>query len=169
MVSFPRSSARRLGREPGTAIILLHTKASFKGPPNNMQIVSACTGLVSLACRNPSPAPHPSTILPPLSPSAVDPPRITNQPDNRLNVIPGSVARFTVAASGLRLTYTWLQNGSALPSDGRFVAVNEMLTIRNVNVSDVGNYSCVVSNAAGSDTSDPARLTLSELCHVCVL
>ena len=60
-----------------------------------------------------------------------------------------------------------MQNGGALPSDSRFVAANEMLTIQNVNVSDVGNYSCVVSNAAGSDTSDPARLTLSELCHVC--
>ena len=76
---------------------------------------------------------------------------------------------FTVTASGLRLTYTWMQDENALPSDGRFVATNEMLTIRNVNVSDVGNYSCVVSNAAGSATSDPARLTLSELCHVCVL
>ena len=86
-----------------------------------------------------------------------------------LNVIPGNNAVFTVTASGLRLTYTWMQNGSALPSDGRFVAVNEMLTIQNVMPSDVGSYSCVVSNAAGNDTSDPASLTLSELCHVCVL
>ena len=60
-----------------------------------------------------------------------------------------------------------MQNGSALPNDSRFVAVNEMLTIQNVNVSDVGDYSCLVSNAAGNDTSNPARLTLSEL--VCVL
>ena len=67
-----------------------------------------------------------------------------------------------VTASGLRLTYTWLQNGSALPSDGRFVTANEMLTIQNVMPSDVGSYSCLVSNAAGNDTSDPARLTLSE-------
>ena len=57
-----------------------------------------------------------------------------------------------------------MQNGSTLPSDGRFMTANEMLTIQNVSVSDVGNYSCLVSNAAGSDTSDPARLTLSELC-----
>ena len=74
---------------------------------------------------------------------------------------------FTVSASGLRLNYTWLQNGSALPSDSRFVTANEMLTIRNVMPSDVGTYSCVVSNAAGNDTSDPARLTLSELVFVC--
>ena len=84
-----------------------------------------------------------------------------------LNIIPGNNAVFTVAASGLRLTYTWMQNGSALPSDRRFMAVNEMLTIQNVNVSDVGDYSCLVSNAAGNVTSNAARLTLSEL--VCVL
>ena len=97
----------------------------------------------------------------------VDPPRITTQPLDRLNVIPGSTVMFTVTASGLRLTYTWLQNGSALPSDGRFVAANETLTIQNVNVSNVGNYSCLVSNAAGNDTSNPASLTLSELVFVC--
>ena len=71
---------------------------------------------------------------------------------------------FTVTASGLRLTYTWLQNGTALPSVGRFMAANEMLTIQNVMPSDVGSYSCVVSNAAGNDTSNSARLTLGELC-----
>jgi len=100
--------------------------------------------------------------LPPLSPSAVDPPRITIQPLDMLNVIPGSTVMFTVTASGLRLTYTWMQDENALPSDGRFVAANEMLTIQNVMPSDVGSYSCVVSNAAGNDTSDPASLTLGE-------
>ena len=89
----------------------------------------------------------------------MDPPRITSQPQDRLDVIPGNNAVFTVAASGLRLTYTWMQNGSALPNDNRFMAANEMLTIQNVMPSDVGSYSCVVSNVAGSDTSDPARLT----------
>jgi len=84
-----------------------------------------------------------------------------------LNVIPGSTAMFTVTASGLRLNYTWMQNGGALPSEGRFVAANEMLTIQNVMPSDAGSYSCVVSNAAGNDTSNSARLTLSELVFVC--
>ena len=102
----------------------------------------------------------------PSSLSAVDRPRITSQPLDMLNVIPGNNVMFTVAASGLRLTYTWMQNGSTLPSDGRFVAVDEMLTIQSVMPSDVGNYSCVVSNAAGDETSDPARLTLSELVFV---
>ena len=72
-----------------------------------------------------------------------------------------------MTASGLRLNYTWMQDGGALPNDSRFVAANEMLTIQNVIPSDVGSYSCVVSNAAGSDTSDPASLMLSELVFVC--
>ena len=59
-----------------------------------------------------------------------------------------------------------MQNGSALPSDSRFVAVNEMLTIRDVNVSDIGNYHCLVSNVAGNVTSNPVRLTLSELVNL---
>ena len=107
-------------------------------------------------------------ILPLSTFSAVDPPRITTQPQNMFNIIPGNNAVFTVAASGLRLTYTWMQNGSALLSGVRFVAVNETLTIRNIMPSDAGSYSCVVSNAAGNDTSNPASLTLSEL-YQCVV
>ena len=95
--------------------------------------------------------------------SAVDPPRIISQPQNMLNVIPGNDAIFTVTASGLRSTYTWMQDGNALPSNSRFVTANETLTIRNIMPSDAGKYSCLVSNAAGNDTSDPATLTLSEL------
>ena len=107
-------------------------------------------------------------IPPPSTFPAVDPPRITTQPQNMLNVIPGNNAVFTVAASGLRLAYTWMQNGSALPSDSRFVAVDETLTIQNIMPSDAGSYSCVVSNAAGNDTSILASLTLSEL-YECVM
>ena len=109
----------------------------------------------------------PQSLSSPFFPPAVDPPGITIQPQDRLNVIPDSTVMFTVTASGLRLTYTWMQNGSALPSDSRFVSANEMLTIQNVMPPDVGSYSCVVSNTAGNDTSDPASLTLSELVFVC--
>ena len=117
-----------------------------------------------ITCHNPSPPPPHPSLSSPFFPPAVDPPRITTQPQDRLNVIPDSVARFTVTASGLRLNYTWMQDGGALPNGGRFVTASEMLTIQNVNVSDAGSYSCVVSNAAGNDTSNSARLTLGELC-----
>ena len=84
-----------------------------------------------------------------------------------LNVIPGNNAVFTVTASGLRLTYAWMQDGNALPSNSRFLTASETLTIWNVMPSDAGKYSCLVSNAAGNDTSDPARLTLSEFVLCC--
>ena len=119
--------------------------------------------LIPSPSLSPHPLPSTSSFL-----SAVDPPRIITQPLDMLNIIPGNDAVFNVNASGLRLNYTWMQNGSALPSDDRFMAVNEMLTIQNVSVPDVGNYSCLVSNTAGNDTSNPARLTLSELC-MCVV
>jgi len=90
---------------------------------------------------------------------------VTAQPQNRRNIIPGSTVMFSVTASGLRRTYSWEQgNGTALPADTRFMTTNtDTLTIRNVMPSDAGSYRCVVSNAAGNDTSDAADLTLSEL------
>ena len=87
---------------------------------------------------------------------------ITRHPHNKLNIIPGTSVKFTVTAAGSN-TYTWKQNGSTLPSDDRFVTANEMLTIQNVQPSDVGSYCCVVCNAVGSITSNSASLALSEL------
>ena len=89
---------------------------------------------------------------------------ITTQPHDQRNSIPGSTVMFSVTASGLSLTYSWEQgNGTALPSDSRFMTNTDTLTIQNVMPSDAGSYRCVVTNAAGNDTSDAADLTLSEL------
>ena len=96
-----------------------------------------------------------------LSTAVDDLPIITTQPQNQRNVIPGSNVTFSVNATGLNLTYSWEEgDGSALPSDSRFVPNNETLSIQNVMPSDVGSYRCVVSNDAGSDTSIAANLTL---------
>ena len=93
---------------------------------------------------------------------------INTHPQDMLNVIPGTNATFTVTATGLRLNYTWkLGNGSRLPSGDRFVPNDKMLTIQNVQPSDIGSYCCEVSNAAGSVTSNSASLILSEL-YLCV-
>ena len=106
-----------------------------------------------------------------LFPYSVDPPTISTHPHDKLNIIPGTSVTFTVTAAGSSI-YTWMQNGSPLPSCDRFVTANEMLTIQNVQPSDVGSYCCVVFNAVGSITSNSASLTLSELyiwflCHSC--
>ena len=70
---------------------------------------------------------------------------------------------FSVTATGLRLVYTWEQgDGSALPSNSRFVTDDGMLTVQNVTTSDPNSYRCVVSNAAGSVSSRSATFTLCE-------
>ena len=85
------------------------------------------------------------------------------------NVTPGTNATFTVVASGLRLTYTWMKgDGNPLSSDRVYVAVNGTLTIPSVSRSDNGSFRCLVSNPAGNVTSQSADLTLSKLCtYVC--
>ena len=90
---------------------------------------------------------------------------VATQPQDQRNIIPGRTVMFSVTASGLRRTYSWeLGNGTALPTDSRFMTTNtDTLTIQDVMPSDAGSYRCVVSNAAGDDTSDAAELTLSEL------
>ena len=105
---------------------------------------------------------------PPFS-SAVDPPRIIEQPRDMLNVTPGTNATFTVVASGLRLTHTWMEgDGKALASNRGYVMVDGTLTIPIVSRSDTGSFRCLVSNAAGNVTSQSANLTLSKLCaYVC--
>ena len=93
----------------------------------------------------------------------MDPPKIVTDPQDILNVIPGHNVTFSVIVAGLRLVYTWEQgDGSALPSDNRFVTNNEMFTIQNVMISDPNSYRCVVSNAAGNVNSNSATFTLSE-------
>ena len=94
---------------------------------------------------------------------------IIGQPRDMLNVTPGTNATFTVVASGLRLTYTWMEgDGKALSSDRGYVIVNGTLTVPIVSRSDNGSFRCLVSNAAGNVTSRSADLTLSKLCtYVC--
>jgi hypothetical protein len=51
--------------------------------------------------------------------------------------------------------YQWRLNGLNLPN-----ATNAALTVPNVQFDDLGLYQVVVSNLAGSDTSQSAALTL---------
>ena len=82
-----------------------------------------------------------------------------------LNVAPGTNATFTVVASGLRLTYTWMEgDGNPLSSDRVYVAVNRTLTIPIVSRLDNGSFRCLVSNPAGNATSQSAELTIGKLC-----
>ncbi len=71
---------------------------------------------------------------------------------------------FEVTASGDVLDYMWeRQVGRSLLQNSRVTGVKtDRLTVRNVQATDSGVYTCEVSNDAGSATSR-AVLTVGEL------
>jgi hypothetical protein len=82
-------------------------------------------------------------------------PTITTQPQNRTNVI-GTSASFSVTASGTQpLSYQWMFNGNNL-----FGATGSSLTLNNVQPTDAGGYSVLITNSQGSITSAVATLTV---------
>ena len=90
-------------------------------------------------------------------------PSITAQPGNA-TVKAGETAIFTIAASGTGLTYQWKidrNDGNGWVNiDGATAA---SYTTSTVDISCNGfKYQCVVSNSAGTDTSNTAVLTVTE-------
>jgi hypothetical protein len=89
--------------------------------------------------------------------TVIVPPSITTQPQN-VTVNPGGDATFILAAAGTApLSYFWRFNGIAIPG-----ATTTSYTRTNVQPTDAGAYSAIVSNAAGTATSDNAILTLTQ-------
>jgi hypothetical protein len=83
-------------------------------------------------------------------------PTITLQPSS-ISVSTGAGASFSVVASGTAtLTYQWRRNGSAISG-----ATSSTYSISSTSASDSGSYTVVVTNSAGSATSNPATLTVT--------
>jgi Leucine-rich repeat (LRR) protein len=83
------------------------------------------------------------------------PPAITVQPANRTNLT-GTSATFSVTATGTApLSYQWQSSTGPIPG-----ATTSSLTLNNLQLSDAGNYSVVITNVAGSLTSTLAALTV---------
>src|SRR5262245_27083109 len=114
-------------------------------------LLTACGG----GGGGPSPAPDPA---PPSSPPVMaTAPAITTQPGNA-SVTVGGPATFTVAASGSDpLSYQWQKNGSAISG-----ATGASYTTPAASTADNGTmFSVVVTNTAGSATSNNAQLTVT--------
>ena len=90
-------------------------------------------------------------------------PSITTQPDNA-TVKAGETATFTIAVNGTDLTYQWQidrNDGNGWVNiDGATAAIYTTSTV-DINCSGF-KYQCVVSNSAGTDTSNTAVLTVTE-------
>ena len=85
-------------------------------------------------------------------------PTITTHPANR-TVTVGNTAAFNVVATGTSLNYQWRKNGGNI-AGGNSAAYTTPATTLPDNGS---TYDCVVSNTAGSVTSNAATLTVIEL------
>ncbi len=83
------------------------------------------------------------------------PPVITSQPASLTNEA-GTLATFTVSASGNLLAYQWTKNGGTVPG-----ATSSMLNLANISATDAATYAVVITNLGGSVTSAPATLTVT--------
>jgi hypothetical protein len=84
---------------------------------------------------------------------AVSAPYIISQPQS-LIIAPGGTAAFNVVPAGIApVTYQWRLNGLALAG-----ATESSLTVTNVGPADAGNYSVLLTNAAGWTLSSNALL-----------
>ncbi len=84
------------------------------------------------------------------------PPSISVQPTSKTAFV-GQSASFSVSASGNPSpTFQWRKNGTNING-----AVSQSYFIPNVQASQAGGYSVVLSNPFGSVTSDTATLTVS--------
>ena len=91
------------------------------------------------------------------------PPRIFKDPYDEPFVVEGNNVTFYVKVKGVELTFQWLKDSMEIFNDpGVYNGTDtDTLTILNVNLSDVGEYSVRVSNGAGSEVSIPAILLTS--------
>ena len=102
---------------------------------------------------------------------SAEPPRITSHPQDVKNVIPGEPVTFPVEAVGTEpLKYQW-ECKSAMDDSSEWQlcdverfpgADSSTLTIPSQQKSIEGSYRCVISNSAGSQTCNAAKLTVSK-------
>jgi len=105
----------------------------------------------------------------PLPTCTVDRPAITTDPTTQQNIIPGTSIMLTVQANGSELTYQWQRNGMNL-TDGAKYSGSTTASLRVVAVmrENERNFTCVVTNAVDSITSNAAEMTLRKCVHACV-
>ncbi len=77
----------------------------------------------------------------------------------------GDAVTLSVSATGTApLAYQWLRNGSAIAG-----ATNSLLNLASASLENSGNYAAVVSNAAGSVTSQVAVVTVLAVAPIIIV
>ncbi|MDB2358071.1 immunoglobulin domain-containing protein, partial [Opitutales bacterium] len=85
---------------------------------------------------------------------AVEVPSISTHPTSQ-SVTSGSSVTLSVSASGESLSYQWQEGGVTIAG-----GTSSSYTLPGVSVNDAGSYTVVVSNSAGSVTSNAATLSV---------
>ena len=89
------------------------------------------------------------------------PPVITSQPQPAsLTVQVGSKVTMAIGAGGNALIYQWQKDGKPVTANPS--AATATLNLTNVQRSDAGSYTVVVTNAGGSETSNAVTLSVSD-------
>jgi len=83
-------------------------------------------------------------------------PAVTAQPRTQTIATGASVTLFVTATGDAPLSYQWKLNGADIPG-----ATAAALTVNNAEAANAGAYTVVVTNPAGSITSEPAILTVT--------
>ena len=101
-----------------------------------------------------------------------DPPRVTTHPKGLKDAVPGHPVTFTVHATGtepLNYQWRWTLVGSGDESEKEEWQLCDVkrsnsrtLSISGVKKSNEGSYHCVISNCAGSQTSESAVLSVGK-------
>ena len=102
-------------------------------------------------------------------------PQIMLQPTSKKDISPGKAITFTIEASGTEpLSYQWQRKlaGKGAMRDkwqklttdhSTFQEVEAGLKVASVQAYTAGYYRCVVSNTAGSETSQTASLSVGKI------
>lgn len=95
-------------------------------------------------------------FLIPATGADTNPPSITSQPLSQTNAFGGNTTFTVVAAGSTPLAYQWRFFGTNLSG-----ATTTSLTLTNLQTTNAGNYTVVITNTYGSVTSAVASLTVN--------
>ena len=132
------------------------TVSSYTTPPatstdNGSQFRVVVSNSLGTATSNPA------TLTVSTSVPSVTPPAIMTHPESK-TVLVGETATFSATATGTApLSYQWQKNGIAISG----ATVSSYTTPPATSTDNGSQFRVVVSNSAGSATSDPATLTVS--------
>ena len=91
-------------------------------------------------------------------------PEITVQPTNQAMAVASTAALSVTAVGQVPLRYHWQFNGTNLVNGGRISgATNATLTISNVQTTNSGIYTVIITNLVGSITSSNAVLLVTNI------